>query len=79
MRTVEHRCPKTTQIVSPTRFANILLPGSELACADKPYGRNFSSQKPMGTNQKRPTEVSPCCYELPRIDWLREKDLNFGL
>ena len=33
----------------------------------------------LDTIQKRPTEVSPCCYELPRIYWLREKDLNFGL
>ena len=32
-----------------------------------------------GYKQKWPTEVSHCCYGKPRIDWLREKDLNFGL
>ena len=30
----------------------------------------------LDTKQKWPTEVSHCCYELPRIYWLREKDLN---
>ena len=30
----------------------------------------------LGTKQKWPTEVSHYCYGKPRIDWLREKDLN---
>ena len=33
----------------------------------------------LDTIQKWPTEVSHYCYGKPRIDWLREKDLNFGL